>query len=105
MAQTVMNPHAMQETSVQSLGQEDTLEKGMTTHSSILARRIPRMKKPRRLQPMGSQRVGHECVISTNALLIDSVEAKNASFGAKGPSSNHDSFYKWCELVQVASLV
>ena len=44
-------------------------------------------------------------MISTNTLLIDSVEAKNASFGAKDLSSNHDSFYKWCELVQVASLV
>ena len=44
-------------------------------------------------------------MISTNTLLIDSVEAKNASFGAKDLSSNHDSFYKWCELVQGASLV
>ena len=41
MAQTVKNPPAMQETRVQSLGQEDPLEKGMVTHSSILARRIP----------------------------------------------------------------
>ena len=44
-------------------------------------------------------------MISTNALLFESVEAKNASFGAKDLSSNHDSFYKWCELVHVASLV
>ena len=37
----VKNPPAMQETRVQSLGQKDPLENGMTTHSSILARRIP----------------------------------------------------------------
>ena len=41
MAQTVKNLPAMQETWVQSLGQEDPLEKGMATHSSILAWRIP----------------------------------------------------------------
>ena len=42
MAQTVKNLPAMQETWVQSLGQEDTLEKGMANHSSILAWKIPR---------------------------------------------------------------
>ena len=42
----VKNPPAMQETQVQSLGQEDTLEKGMATHSSILAWRIPQTKEP-----------------------------------------------------------
>ena len=41
MAQMVKNPPAMQETWVRSLGQEDTLEKGMATHSSILAWKIP----------------------------------------------------------------
>ena len=41
MAQIVKNPPAMQETWIQSLGWEDPLEEGMTTHSSILARRIP----------------------------------------------------------------
>ena len=41
MAQTVKSPHAMQETWVQSLDQEDSLEKGMATHSSILSWRIP----------------------------------------------------------------
>ena len=40
MAQTVKNPHTMQETWVQSLDQEDSLEKGMATHSSILGWRI-----------------------------------------------------------------
>ena len=46
MAQTVKNP---QETRVQSLGQEDPLKKGITTHSSILAWRIPQTQEPGRL--------------------------------------------------------
>ena len=44
---------------VQSLGREDPLEKGMATHSSILAWRMPWMEEPGRLQSTGSQRVGH----------------------------------------------
>ena len=59
MAQTVKNMPAMQETWLLSLGQEDPLEKGMATRSSILAWRIPWTKAPGRLQSMGSQRVGH----------------------------------------------
>ena len=43
----------MQETRIQSLGQEDILEKEMATHSSILARRIPWTEKPGRLSPLG----------------------------------------------------
>ena len=46
-------------TVVRSLCQEDPLEKGMATHSSILVWRIPWTEKPGRLQSMGSQRVGH----------------------------------------------
>jgi len=49
----------MQETWVKSLGQEDPLQKGMATHSSILAWRIARTEWHGRLQSMGSQRVGH----------------------------------------------
>ena len=59
MAQTVKNPPAMQETWVRSLGWEDPLEKGMATHSSILAWRLPWTEEPGRLQLMGLQRVGH----------------------------------------------
>ena len=59
MAQTVKNLPAMQETRVQSLGWEDPLEKGMATHSSILAWKIPWAKEPGRLQSVGSQRVRH----------------------------------------------
>ena len=49
----------MQETGVQSLGQEDCLEEGVVIHSSILAWRIPWTKKSGGLQSMGSHRVGH----------------------------------------------
>ena len=50
---------AMQETSVRSLGQEDSLENGMESHSSILVWRIPWTEEPGGLQSMGLQRVGH----------------------------------------------
>ena len=50
----------MRETWVRSLGWENPLEKEMATHSSTLARRIPWMEEPDRLQSMGSQRVGHD---------------------------------------------
>ena len=49
----------MRETWIRSLGQEDPLEKEMTTHSSTLAWKIPSMEKPGGLQFMRSQRVGH----------------------------------------------
>ena len=49
----------MQEMWVQSLGWEDPLEKGITTHSSILAWRIPRTEEPGGVQSVGSQRAGH----------------------------------------------
>ena len=45
---------------VQSLGQEDFLEEGMATHSSILAWRIPWTEEPGKLQSIGSHRVGHD---------------------------------------------
>ena len=54
----------MWETRVWSLGWEDPLEKVMSTHSSILAWKIPWMEKPGRLQSVGSQRVGHDWVPS-----------------------------------------
>ena len=59
VAQTVKNLLIMQVTQVQSLGQEDPLEKGMATCSSILAWRIPQTQEPGELQSMGSQRVRH----------------------------------------------
>ena len=55
----VKNLPSMQETWVGFLGQEDPLEEGMITHSSILAWKIPWTEEPGGLQSLGSQRVGH----------------------------------------------
>ena len=68
VAQTVENPPAMLDTWVWSLGWEDPLEAGMTTHSNILAWRIPWTEQPGGLQSTGSQTVRHnwsdfECTI------------------------------------------
>ena len=59
-AQMVKNLPAMQETQVQSLGQEDHLEKEMAIHPSILAWRIPWTKEPHGVQSMGLQRIGRD---------------------------------------------
>ena len=56
----VKNLPAIQETQVQSLDREDSLEKGMVTHSSILAERIPWTEEAGGLHSMGSQRLGHD---------------------------------------------
>ena len=60
MVQKVKNLPATEETQVPSLGQENPMEKGMATHSSILAWRIPQTEEPGQLQSTGSQRVGHD---------------------------------------------
>ena len=60
MAQRVNNLPAMQDTWVHSLGWEDPLEKGMATHSSILAWRIPWTDEPGGLQSTGKQSVGQD---------------------------------------------
>ena len=61
----------MWETQVQSLSQEDPLEKEMATHSSTLAWRIPWREEPGRLQSMGSQRVGHDWVTSLTQSMLE----------------------------------
>ena len=60
MAQAVKCLPTMWETQVQSLGQEDPLEKELATHSNTLAWKIPLMEDSGRLESMGSQRVGHD---------------------------------------------
>ena len=60
VAQMVKNLPAVEKTQVRSLGQDDALEKGMATHSSILAWRIPWTEEPGGLQSTRSQRVGHQ---------------------------------------------
>ena len=65
MAQIVKNLPVLWETQILSLGQEDPLEKGIATHSSILAWRTPWAEEPGVLQSMRSQRVGHNSVTNT----------------------------------------
>ena len=60
MTQMIKNLPAVQEMWVQPLGEEDPLEKGRATHSSILPWRIPQTEEPGRLQSMRSQRIGHD---------------------------------------------
>ena len=66
VAQMVKNLPTMQETHLRSLGQENPLEKGMATHSSIRAWRIPQTEEPGGLQSKGSQRVRHNWVTNTH---------------------------------------
>ena len=66
VAQMVKNLPAVQESQVWPLGREDPLEKGMVTHSRILAWRIPWTEEPGGLQSMGSQQVGPDWVTNTN---------------------------------------
>ena len=60
VAQAVNNALVIQETWVLSLGWEDSMEKGMATHTSVLVLRIPWTEEPGGLQSMGLQRVGHD---------------------------------------------
>ena len=73
VAQMVKRLPTMRETWVQSLGREDLLQKEMTTHSSILAWKIPWMEEPGGLQSMGSQRVGHDWATTLTQLLYSTV--------------------------------
>ena len=66
----VKNLPAVWETWVRSLDWEDPLERGMATHSSILAWRLPRTEEPGGLQSMGLQRVGHDRVTNTHTQRI-----------------------------------
>ena len=74
VAQTVKNLPAMKETWVWSLGREDPLEKGMTTHSSIIAWRILWTEDPSGLQFMGLQRVRLDWV--TKAITFSPTETQ-----------------------------
>ena len=74
----VKNLPAMQETWVQSLGQKDPLEKGMATHSSVLAWRITWTEESVRLQSMGSQIVGNDLTI--NASLFNLISSSTLSY-------------------------
>ena len=70
VAQMLKNQPAMWETWVQTLGEEDPLEKGMATHSSILAWSIPWTEELGRLQSMELQRIGHKWVTNTTLSIM-----------------------------------
>ena len=69
----ITNLPAMKDTWVWYLGWEDSLEKGLETHSSILAWRIPQTEEPSRLRSMGSQRVGHDWTTNTDAPTVRNI--------------------------------
>ena len=73
VAQMLRSLPVMWETLVQSLDQEDPLEKETATHSSMLAWKIQWMEEPVRLQSMGSQRVGHDWVTSLHFFMVSPV--------------------------------
>ena len=79
----VKNLPAMQETRVQSLGQEDHREKGMATHSSILAWKIPWTEKPGRLHLVGFQRVRHKWATNTSAESKECYKSIPGTLGGK----------------------
>ena len=83
----VKNPPAMQETKVQSLSQEDPLEKEMVIHSSILAGRIPRAEEPDRLQLWG-----HRESDSTERLILSPDKFHRLSVFIRNDSDNSDKF-------------
>ena len=70
VTQMVKNLPAMQETQGPSLGREDLLEKGMATHSSILAWRVPWTDEPGEIQSVGFQRVRHDWVTNTFSFIV-----------------------------------
>ena len=91
----------MRETLVQSLGQEDSLEKEMAIHSSTHASKIPWTEDPGRLQSMGSQRVGHDWVTSLShgrfMLRFDRKQnsVKQLSFNKKNKLKKKTWFFFW----------
>ena len=86
----VKNLPAMQETQVQSLGQEGPMKKEMATHSSILAWRIPwREEIGGGLQSIGSQRVGYNSATNTHT----HIHTQNRSWGAEKNAPTSSSFH------------
>ena len=86
MTPALISLPAMQETQVQSLGWEDAVEKGMATHSSILASRIPKTEEPGGLQSMGLHRAGHDWAINT--AIADLIQLTHSFFSL-------DKVFRW----------
>ena len=96
------NLPTVQETRVRSLDWEDYLEKGMVSHSSILTWRIPRIEKPGVLQPMGSQRVGHDWVTNIFSLTWQSFKASEMVFSAYEWKNIQSRKFHWNSLPPVS---
>ena len=92
VAQMVKRLRAMQETQVQSLGWENPLEKEMATHSSILAWRIPQTEEPGGLQPIASQRVGHDWATSLSLSFCVEKTRKDAVSTRQGSEAHKIEF-------------
>ena len=85
----------MQETGVQSLGQEDPLEEGMATHSSIFAWEIPWTEEPGQLQSIGSQRVRHD-LVTKQQLQRSGSSGFESDFGSQWEElETHTSIFAW----------
>ena len=119
VAQTVKRLPTVRETWMQSLGQEDVLEKEMATHSSILAWKIPWMEKPGRLRSMGLERVGHDRETSLSFSGISSVQFSRSVVWPHEPQHtrppcpsptagvypNSRPLSRWCHLTILSSVI
>ena len=97
VAQMVKNLPAMQETQLRSLGQEDPLERGMATYSSIVAWRIPWTKEAGGLQSVGSQRVRHNWVTNTSTFSLSGHLTSNSLINRSYHNSTVSWF--WCNKI------
>ena len=110
VAQMVKNTAAMQETWVWPLNWEDPLEKRMTTHSSILAWRIPWIEEPCGIQSMRLQRVGHDWATNTFTFFmgdrkkVESKKVPKQSYNLNTPSYLHPLSQK-SMLLQILSRI
>ena len=95
------------ETWVRSLGQEDPLEEGMTTHSSVLAWRIPWTEEPDGLQSTGSHRVGHDLLTHTPSLAHTAFllleQLVNSRAQQRRPSNSQKQIHRYNKKKKIAS--
>ena len=103
MAQLEKNPPAVQETRAQFLGQEDPLEKEMTTHSSILAWRILQTEEPGWLRSMRFWRIRHDLVTNTFIFVFQWLYVEEYEGPKRGEWSNKDR-WEWAARLSVTSL-
>ena len=103
MLQTVKNLSEMQKNRVQSLGWEDPLEKEMTTHSSILAWRIPWTEEPGGLQSMRSWRIRHDLATNTFIFIFQLLYVEKCE-GPKREEWSHKDRWEWAPRLSLTSL-